>query len=247
MNQHINIPSKNDGVLIINLGSPKALDLPSVKEYLAEFLMDPCVIDIPFLIRYLLVKGIIVPFRSPKTLEAYETVWTDEGSPLITITEEFVDKFKKNCPAKVEIAMRYAQPSIETGIQALVDSGVQSIYLAPMYPQYAMATTQTVEDKCREVISKLNLDLPIYTLSPFYQDQRYIQALADSINPYLKGIGIICFAVTMGFQLDTLKKVTQASRIVEKLKIVAKPLVKQLGHIVMIISSNRRQNSYKSA
>ena len=175
------------GLLIINLGSPKALDLESVKSYLTEFLMDPYVIDVPVWLRWILVKWLIVPSRSPKTLEAYQSVWTDQGSALIQITQAFAKSLKGHTKARIGVAMRYQEPSIESGIRDLLDAGVDAIYLAPMYPHYAMASTKTVTQKCQEVLKKWGVQLPVYTLSPFYQDPHYIQSLATSVLPHLTG------------------------------------------------------------
>ena len=130
------------GILLVNLGSPKSTNVEDVREYLDEFLMDEKVIDYRYFFRYLLVKGIILKRRPQKSAEAYRSVWTKEGSPLIVITEKLQKKLQKVVDIPVEIGMRYAQPSIESGIQKLVDMGVTDIILLPLYPQYAMSTTE---------------------------------------------------------------------------------------------------------
>jgi len=139
------------GILLVNLGSPRSTDVKDVKEYLDEFLMDERVIDYRWIFRALLVQGIILKTRPPKSAEAYKTVWTDEGSPLIVITEKIRKKLQKLVDVPVEIGMRYAEPSIETGIRSLVEKGVTEIVLFPLYPQYAMSTTETVIEKAEEV------------------------------------------------------------------------------------------------
>ena len=139
------------GILLVNLGSPRSTSVPDVREYLDEFLMDEKVIDYRWFFRALLVQGIILNTRPAKSAEAYKTVWTDEGSPLIVITQRIQKKLQKLVDVPVEIGMRYAQPSIEAGIQKLVDQGVSEIVLFPLYPQYAMSTTETVIDKAEEV------------------------------------------------------------------------------------------------
>jgi ferrochelatase len=135
------------GILLVNLGSPKSTKVEDVREYLDEFLMDEKVIDYRWFFRTLLVRGIILNTRPKKSAEAYKTVWTDEGSPLIFITERIKKKLEKMVEVPVEIGMRYAEPSIETGIRKLTDQGVSEIVLFPLYPQYAMSTTETVIDK----------------------------------------------------------------------------------------------------
>ena len=107
------------GILLVNLGSPKSTKVEDVKEYLDEFLMDERVIDYRWFFRALLVKGIILNVRPKKSAAAYKTVWTDEGSPLIVITKQIQQKLQKIVDVPVEIGMRYAEPSIETGIRKL--------------------------------------------------------------------------------------------------------------------------------
>ncbi|WP_117585864.1 MULTISPECIES: ferrochelatase [unclassified Chryseobacterium] len=173
------------GILLVNLGSPRSTSVPDVKEYLDEFLMDEKVIDYRWFFRALLVKGIILNTRPAKSAEAYKTVWTDEGSPLIVITKQLQAKLQKLVDVPVEIGMRYAQPSIEAGIQKLVDQGVTDIVLFPLYPQYAMSTTETVIDKAEEVRKKSFPQIRINYIQPFYNRDIYIDCLAESIKEKL--------------------------------------------------------------
>lgn len=156
------------GILLVNLGSPKSTSVEDVKEYLDEFLMDEKVIDYRWFFRALLVRGIILKTRPQKSAEAYKTVWTDEGSPLIVITKKIQKKLQKLVSVPVEIGMRYAEPSIQSGIQKLIDQGVTDIVLFPLYPQYAMSTTETVVDKAEEVRKRFFLDIKISYVPPFY-------------------------------------------------------------------------------
>ena len=157
MNTNNQQPTTNNikkGILLVNLGSPKSTKVEDVKEYLDEFLMDERVIDYPWFFRALLVKGIILNSRPKKSAAAYKTVWTDEGSPLIVITKQIQQKLQKLVDIPVEIGMRYAEPSIETGIRNLVEKGVEEIVLFPLYPQYAMSTTETVVEKAKEEVDE---------------------------------------------------------------------------------------------
>ena len=138
----------------MNLGSPKSTKVEDVREYLDEFLMDEKVIDYRWFFRSLLVQGIILNTRPKKSAEAYKTVWTEEGSPLIFITERIKKKLEKLVDVPVEIGMRYAEPSIETGMRKLTELGVTEIVLFPLYPQYAMSTTETVVEKAEQVRKK---------------------------------------------------------------------------------------------
>lgn len=173
------------GILLVNLGSPKSTSVKDVTEYLDEFLMDERVIDTRWLFRSLLVQGIILKTRPKKSAEAYKTVWTDQGSPLIVISEQIQKKLQQVVDVPVALGMRYAQPSIEKGIQDLVDKGVNEIILFPLYPQYAMSTTETVSVKAEEVRKKKFPDVKIKYVKPFYNRDIYIDALAGSIRKQL--------------------------------------------------------------
>lgn len=173
------------GILLVNLGSPKSTAVNDVKEYLDEFLMDEKVIDYRWIFRALLVRGIILKTRPAKSAEAYKTVWTEQGSPLIVITKNIQKKLQKLVDVPVEIGMRYAEPSIETGIRKLVEQGVTKIVLFPLYPQYAMSTTETVIDKAEEVRKEKFPTIKISYIQPFYDREIYLDCLADSIREKL--------------------------------------------------------------
>ena len=169
----------------MNLGSPKSTKVKDVKEYLDEFLMDERVIDYPWFLRALLVKGVILNVRPKKSAAAYKPVWTEEGSPLIVITKQIQAKLQQRVDIPVEIGMRYAEPSIETGIRKLVEQGVEEIVLFPLYPQYAMSTTETVVEKAKEVQEKFFPEVKINFVPPFYNKEIYINCLAESIKEKL--------------------------------------------------------------
>lgn len=169
----------------MNLGSPKSTDVKDVKEYLDEFLMDEKVIDYRWFFRALLVRGIILKTRPQKSAEAYKTVWTDEGSPLIVISKQIQAKLQKLVDVPVGLGMRYAEPSIQKGIQELVDQGVTHITLFPLYPQYAMSTTETVMDKANEVQKKYFPNVQLNFVMPFYNRDIYIDCLSESIKEKL--------------------------------------------------------------
>lgn len=176
---------RKKGILLVNLGSPKSTKVEDVKEYLDEFLMDERVIDYRWLFRNLLVRGIILRNRPAKSAEAYKTVWTDQGSPLIVITEQIQAKLQKLVDVPVEIGMRYAEPSIETGIRKLTEQGVTDIVLFPLYPQYAMSTTETVVEKAEEVRKAKFPIVKINYIEPFYNRNIYLDCLAEHIQENL--------------------------------------------------------------
>tara|TARA_E500000178_G_C16987861_1_gene739239 strand:- start:55 stop:1095 length:1041 start_codon:yes stop_codon:yes gene_type:complete len=179
----------NKAILLVNLGSPDTTNVPDVKRYLGEFLMDKYVIDVPFLIRFLLVKGIILNFRPKKSAEAYASIWWDEGSPLIVLSKRLQKLVQKDSKLPVGLAMRYANPSIKAGIEELLEKQPQckEIFVFPLYPHYAMATTLTVLEKTREVVKKYFPQLKIKYIESYYDHPSYIDALANSIKKGLAG------------------------------------------------------------
>ena len=166
----------------MNLGSPKSTSVKDVKEYLGEFLMDERVIDYNWILRSLLVKGVILNTRPAKSAEAYKAVWTAEGSPLIVITEKIKNKLQNIVDIPVEIGMRYAEPSIENGISKLVEKGVDKIIVFPLYPQYAMSTTESVIVKTEKVRKEKFPFVQINYIEPFYNKDIYINCLVESVN-----------------------------------------------------------------
>ena len=175
------------GVLLINLGSPDSPSKKDVKKYLGEFLMDERVIDTPYILRTLLVKGIILNTRPKKSAEAYQKVWTEEGSPLIVYTNKLQAKVQEQVNVPVEIAMRYGNPSIKSGMDNLYKQGVKDILVIPLYPQYAMATTETVIVKSEEVKNAYYKDVTFTIVPPFYNHPDYIRVLSNSIADGLNG------------------------------------------------------------
>ncbi len=175
------------GVLLVNLGSPDSPEPKDVKTYLGEFLMDERVIDVPLWARTLLVKGIILNTRPKASAEAYKKIWWDEGSPLIVISERLKSKVQHQVDFPVALAMRYGSMTIKKGLQELVDNGVDEVFLIPLYPQFAMATTETILVLAEQVRKTSFPDLKIIDLPAFYNDPEYIEALSDSISKHIKG------------------------------------------------------------
>ena len=175
------------GVLLVNLGSPQSPEPQDVKPYLDEFLMDKYVIDVPFLLRALLVRGIILRKRPEKSSEAYRKIWWEEGSPLIILSERMHEKVKKHVEVPVALGMRYGQPSILTALQELHDQGVDDVFLVPLYPQHAMASTVTVEVKAEEMRKKHFPNMKMTNMPAFYNKPDYIKALSNSITESVQG------------------------------------------------------------
>ena len=172
-------------ILLVNLGSPRDLKLSSIKEYLTEFLTDDNVIDLPKIIQKILVKNIIVPFRSKKTQEAYNSIWKKDGSPLIINTKSLAKKLSDKTNYSVEIAMRYQYPSIKQAIEKLINKGCKEIIAVPLYPHYAQSTIFTTENKIKEISTSLGGNLKVSFIRPFYNEEGYIDALTSLIKESL--------------------------------------------------------------
>ncbi|WP_044401539.1 ferrochelatase [Lacinutrix sp. Hel_I_90] len=174
------------GVLLVNLGSPDSPEPKDVKKYLGEFLMDERVIDVPFWARTLLVKGIILNTRPKASAKAYKKIWWEEGSPLIVLSEQLQEKVQEQVDFPVALAMRYGSMTIKKGLQELVDKGVDEVFLIPLYPQFAMATTETILVLTEEIRQEYFPNLKIDSLPAFYNNPNYIAVLAESIKTDLE-------------------------------------------------------------
>ena len=175
------------GVLLVNLGSPESPTPADVKPYLDEFLMDKYVIDVPFLLRALLVRGIILQTRPKKSAEAYARIWTDDGSPLIVISKKMHKKVQNLVDIPVALAMRYGTITIKKGLQELKDKGVTEVMLLPLYPQHAMASTTTILVLAEELRQEFFPEMKFTIVPAFYNKPDYIKALSNSIKKHLEG------------------------------------------------------------
>ncbi|WP_338409532.1 ferrochelatase [uncultured Flavobacterium sp.] len=174
------------GVLLVNLGSPESPTAKDVKPYLNQFLMDEYVIDVPFLLRALLVRGIILQTRPKKSAAAYKKIWWDEGSPLIVLSKRLQAKIQQQVSVPVALGMRYGNPSIESALQELNDKGITEVLLFPLYPQYAMASTETIL-VLAEKLRKEKFPHMSFTIIPaFYNQKDYIRDLSNSIKKHLE-------------------------------------------------------------
>jgi protoporphyrin/coproporphyrin ferrochelatase len=175
------------GVLLVNLGSPDSPTPKDVKKYLGEFLMDERVIDVPLWARTLLVKGIILNTRPKISAKAYKKIWWEEGSPLIVLSERLENKLKQEVEIPTALAMRYGSMTIKNGLQKLVDQGVDEVLIVPLYPQYAMATTETILVLAKELRDAHFPQLTLSDLPPFYNNPEYIKVLSNTIKKSLEG------------------------------------------------------------
>lgn len=175
------------GIVLVNLGSPDSTEVKDVRRYLNEFLMDERVIDKPWLLRALLVQGIIVPFRAPKSAEAYKTIWWKDGSPLIVLTKQLQGAVQKHFDEPVEIAMRYGSPSPKAAYDALLkrQPDLEEVIIFPLYPHYAMSSYETAVKYMYDTHKKYGYNFRLKHTAPYYNHPSYINALAESMKPYL--------------------------------------------------------------
>ena len=174
------------GILLINLGSPKKLTKKSVREYLKVFLSDDYVLDLPKILQQIILRVFILPFRPKKTLEAYELIWTPEGSPLIISTESIANKLSLKTGWDVDYAMRYEDPSIENALLNFKNKGIYKIIVISLYPHNALATTITTEIETRIVANKLSEDFELVFTKPFFDNEIYINAISKTIKPHIE-------------------------------------------------------------
>jgi protoporphyrin/coproporphyrin ferrochelatase len=193
--QHPPVPKPRVGVLLINLGTPDAPDVPAVRRYLAEFLSDRRVVEIPPIAWQPILRGIVLNTRPKKSAHAYSLVWTEHGSPLARYTRAKAEKLAGAFGPDVQVdwAMRYGQPSIDERLTKLKNAGCERILLAPMYPQYCAATTATANDRAFAVLAGMRWQPALRTLPPYHDDPAYIEALKRSIERHL---------ATLAFQPD---------------------------------------------
>ncbi len=168
----------SQGVLLVNLGTPDAPTTRAVRRYLVEFLMDPKVIDMPWPLRTLLVKGVIGPFRSPKTADAYRKIWTDEGSPLLVESMRLTKGLGELVTIPVALAMRYGNPSIADALAEFSAMGLDALTIVPLFPQFADATVGSVRSKVMEMNGRLARPFRLAFTPPFFDHPSYLREQA---------------------------------------------------------------------
>ena len=186
----------------MNLGSPDSTAVKDVQKYLMQFLMDGRVIDYPYLFRTLLVGGIIVPFRASKSAEAYKTIWTKEGSPLIVLTKQLQMAVQQELDFPVEVAMRYGNPTMESAYEKLLAKvpGLEEVIALPLYPHYAMSSYETAVEYAREIHAAKGYDFKLKFIKPYYNEPAYIESLSETIRPYLQQDYDQIYSVIMVYQ-----------------------------------------------
>ncbi len=178
--------ANKQGVLLVNLGSPESTDVGDVRRYLREFLTDERVLDSPALVRHAVVNLFILPSRPKNSAEAYEKIWTEDGSPLIVISERVRDELRERVDVPVALGMRYGSPSTADALAELVSQGVDDVFVIPLYPHYAMSSYETAIAKVREVAEAMTQNIRLTYQPPFFDDPDYVEAMAENLAPHLE-------------------------------------------------------------
>jgi ferrochelatase len=186
---HPKIAEPRIGVLLINLGTPDAPEVRAVRRYLAEFLSDPRVIEIHPLAWKPILHGIILRTRPRRSAEAYNQIWTNEGSPLRAIAHRQAEALRARLPhVSVHYAMRYGHPGIAAALDNMAREGCTRILAAPLYPQYCAATTATANDAVFAALAGMRWQPALRTLPPYYDDPLYVDALAANLRRQLSAL-----------------------------------------------------------
>ena len=187
---HPAIPAAKVGVLLVNLGTPDAPEPRAVKRYLAEFLSDRRVIEIPPLVWQPILRGVILRTRPAKSAHAYRQVWQEDGSPLAAITRAQAEALRQAFGPGVIVdhAMRYGRPALGERLRALKAAGCERILVAPLYPQYCAATTATANDAAFAELARMRWQPALRTLPPYHDDPAYIAALKTSVEASLAAL-----------------------------------------------------------
>ena len=176
----------NKGLLIINLGTPKRPDTKAVRQYLATFLADKRVIDLPAIFKYILLYAFILPFRPQKSAHAYQAIWTDQGSPLLCNSQALLDKLRNKLHDTHDVAlgMRYEEPSIDQALESL--KHCNELTIIPLYPQYSSAATGSSIEEVMRILSPRAVFPTLHIIRDFYANEGFIQAQAELIKPHLQ-------------------------------------------------------------
>jgi len=197
---HPPIPARKVGVLLVNLGTPDAPTPGAVRRYLAEFLSDRRVVEIPQIVWQPILRGVILRTRPKKSAHAYQQVWTDEGSPLAAITARQARALQASWPeVQVDWAMRYGNPAIGERLAAMKEAGCERILIAPLYPQYCAATTATANDAAFAALATMRWQPAVRTLAPYHDDAAYIAALKTSVEAQLAALDFEPEAIVASF------------------------------------------------
>lgn len=193
------ITNNKIGVLLVNLGTPSAPTTSAVKRYLKQFLSDPRVIDLPRLQWSFILNCLILPKRSPRVAKLYQSIWTEQGSPLLAIGQRQVAKLQQHFAAQntdiaIELAMTYGEPSMQSAVDKLIAQKMAKIIVLPLYPQYSSTTTASVFDAFAHALKAHRFMPQIEFIQHYHDHPKYINALANSIRPTLQADEVLLFS-----------------------------------------------------
>ncbi|KOO12902.1 ferrochelatase [Vibrio xuii] len=174
--------NKKQGVLLVNLGTPDEATSPAVKQFLSQFLHDKRVVDMTRWLWCPILHGVILPIRAPKVAKLYQSVWTDEGSPLMVYSKRQAEKLKQLVDMPVELGMTYGNPSLQTGVESLLSQGVEEMIVLPLYPQYSGTTTAAVSDGLTKAFKNIPVTPSFQFIRDYHDHPTYIKALAESVK-----------------------------------------------------------------
>jgi len=180
-----------NGVLLVNLGTPETATPADVAAYLTEFLSDSRVIDFPRWLWLPVLRLIVIPLRRRRTAEAYRKIWTPQGSPLMVFSKSLADKLREALWGKAEItlAMRYGQPGVRTGLEVLKETGVESLVVLPLYPQYSGTTTEAVFDAVEVALREMDWFPQLQSIQKYHDVPGWAKAVGDSIRKFQQKAG----------------------------------------------------------
>lgn len=178
--------NKNTAVLLMNVGSPDAPTKAAVRRYLSEFLNDKRVIDLPWLLRKILVNLIIIPFRVKKSTALYQQLWTTNRSPLIFYSEELKNKLqtKLDDNFKVFLGMRYGNPGYKKALADIKQQNFEKLIVVPLFPQHALSTTETAFEAVKSEIKEQNVKIELVEIQQFYYNPDFIKVFVNQIKKY---------------------------------------------------------------
>jgi ferrochelatase len=178
--------TRTRGVLLVNLGTPEAPTRKAVARYLREFLSDPRVVDLPRWIWLPILNLIIVPLRAGRSAEAYASIWTEHGSPLLVHSQDLARQLAVAVPdgVPVELAMRYGKPSINGALERLRSAGVEDLTVLPMYPQFSHTTTTSVYDAVEAALDEKDWSPVLHRIEQYFEHPDWLRAVANSIQSW---------------------------------------------------------------
>ena len=182
----VSLPRMRKGVLLVNLGSPDSPSVRDVRKYLREFLMDGRVLDTPWPVRFCVVNFAILPSRPKESAQAYQKIWTPDGSPLVVTSQRVRVELQERVTRPVELAMRYQNPSIESALKKLADKDVTHLLVIPLFPHYAMSSYESAAVRVQELAAKMTPPITVQIQPPYYDAPDYIAALVASAKNHLE-------------------------------------------------------------